>query len=88
MCAKYISGKHGYASALLNKTSDQQIQKYIHMKRKNLNSQLFFKKQIISRQLFDAINGGINDLDNDDEDEDVRANTHPNICVVKNEKRD
>ena len=57
------------------------------MKRKNLNRLLFLNKEIISRQLLRTINGGINDLDNDDEDEDVRANTHPNICVIKNEKR-
>ncbi|WP_298510202.1 hypothetical protein [uncultured Kordia sp.] len=56
------------------------------MKKRNVKNQLFLNKEIISRQMLHAVVGGINDLDNDDEDEDVRVNTHVNICEVKNER--
>ncbi len=47
-----------------------------------------FTRYILNKQVISAVTGGINDLDNDDEDEDVRHNlTQPRICIVPNEKR-
>ncbi|WP_298510199.1 hypothetical protein [uncultured Kordia sp.] len=60
------------------------------MKKRNVKSQLFLNKEIISRQIRYAVTGGINDEDeNGDEDGDngwVNVTNRANICSGKNER--